>query len=98
MPSWRAMARREIPVGPPSASCARAAVLMSAIVSCRRRSRRLGRTWGEDRLTTRAACPTDLSGVKFLLTCHRSRLPADLADMGGLGTLEGGVPVEVRIW
>jgi hypothetical protein len=45
MPSWRAMARREIPVGPPSASCVRAAVLMSVIVSCRRRSRRLGRTW-----------------------------------------------------
>jgi hypothetical protein len=28
--------------------------------------------------------------------CHQSYLPADLADMGGLGTLEGGVPVEVR--
>ena len=38
-----------------------------------------------------------LSSVKFLPTCHQSQLPADLADMGRLGTLEGGVPVEVRM-
>ncbi len=79
MPSWRAMARREIPAGPPSASCARAAVLMSAIVSCRRRSRRLGRTWGEDRLTTRAACRHILAVSSFCslatsLSCQQTWL------------------------
>ena len=38
-----------------------------------------------------------LSSVKFLPTCHQSQLTADLADMGGLGTLEGGAPVEKRM-
>lgn len=41
MASSRAMARIEIPAGPPPVSCRMAAALRSVTVSCLRRSRRL---------------------------------------------------------